>query len=429
MKIAVDIDDTLNVVDRAGRAGAYIARKNLPFRLQDEFASAFLKVFDWTYDDVCTFIREGGISAFTEAEARPGAREVLAAWKKAGHEVIIVTARFKEWFGNPAYVSRDWLEKRRIPYDEIAADIQDKGLYCAEHDIPVLVDDSPKNCTSAERRGVSAVLALGKHNAQFKNSFRSGANWKEIDAAVREIVQIRTLEELADYACPARRQETYDGWELRFDEWTACRGMHIRPAHPSRIPLQEKITVCEERYAAENAVCRFRTTSLDRELNAQLYARGYIEEKSTVCMALNKIPLSFFTAAPPPPYELRTVRDLAEWEEAFRAVTGERGVLRSYSSIQNKCVYAAVYCEKKPVAVGMACVDSGAAGLYDIRVQIEHRRKGVGTALCKALLGASMGAGASRAYLQAERDNVRAIMLYRALGFERVYDYQYLKRS
>ena len=52
MKIAVDIDDTLNTVDRVRYAGEYIRRKNLPFRLKDENAHAFAEVYDWAAEDV-----------------------------------------------------------------------------------------------------------------------------------------------------------------------------------------------------------------------------------------------------------------------------------------------------------------------------------------------------------------------------------------
>ena len=52
MKIAVDIDDTLNILDRAGRAGEYIKRKNLPFKLLDPNSCAFVETFDWQEEDV-----------------------------------------------------------------------------------------------------------------------------------------------------------------------------------------------------------------------------------------------------------------------------------------------------------------------------------------------------------------------------------------
>ncbi len=193
MRIAVDIDDTLNRVDRVGRAGAYIERKGLPFKLKDEFSNRFVDVYDWTLDDVLEFVREGGITAFTDAEARRYARETLEGWRAAGHEVVILTSRQEDWFVNPEKVSRDWLEKRRIPYDELVADIPfgEKGKYCKEHGIPILVDDDLTACLEAQKLGVRAVLAVGRHNIERAREIRyGGANWKQIDAVVRHILAL-----------------------------------------------------------------------------------------------------------------------------------------------------------------------------------------------------------------------------------------------
>ena len=195
MKIAVDIDDTLNIVRRLERAGAYIERKGLPFQVKNPVSNKLVEVFDWTIDDVLHFVREeGGDVLYTDALARKGAREVLASWQKLGHEIVILTSRSKKWFVSPERFSRDWLEKRHLPYDELVAEIpiNQKGEYCAGHGISVLVDDEPEACLSAQNNGVTAVLAVGRHNINRAGEFEyPAANWKQIDAAVRHIIATR----------------------------------------------------------------------------------------------------------------------------------------------------------------------------------------------------------------------------------------------
>ena len=189
MRIAVDIDDTLNAVDRVRYAGEYIRRKNLPFRLVDENAHMLEKVYDWSHDDVLEFVHDGGITAFTDAPARKGAREVLERWRAAGIEVIVLTSRVAEWFGNPEKLSRDWLEKRHIPYDGLVASCADKGAYCAQNNIDILIDDSVEQCLSAQEKGVYAVLAVSRATLERAREVHyGGANWKQIDAAVAHIV-------------------------------------------------------------------------------------------------------------------------------------------------------------------------------------------------------------------------------------------------
>ena len=188
MRIAVDIDDTLNAVDRVRYAGEYIRRKNLPFRLVDENAHMLEKVYDWSHDDVLEFVHDGGITAFTDAPARKGAREVLERWRAAGIEVIVLTSRVAEWFGNPEKLSRDWLEKRHIPYDGLVASCADKGAYCAQDNIDILIDDSVEQCLSAQEKGVYAVLAVSRATLERAREVHyGGANWKQIDAAVAHI--------------------------------------------------------------------------------------------------------------------------------------------------------------------------------------------------------------------------------------------------
>ena len=144
---------------------------------------ALVSVFDWQIDDVLKFIREGGITIFTDAEAKKGARAVLTALREAGHEIVVLTARQREWFVNPEKVSRDWLEKRKIPYDEIVADVpfEEKGRYCREQGIPILIDDSVMTCLAAQEAGVSAILMVDRHNAARAGEINYRAStWKQI---------------------------------------------------------------------------------------------------------------------------------------------------------------------------------------------------------------------------------------------------------
>lgn len=192
MKIAVDLDDTLSVVDRVTRPSGYIARMGLPFKLVDRYSHSLEKTFDWTLPDVLEFVHAGGVTVFTEAEARKGVRETLSALRAAGHSVTVLTARTKEWFEGPEQVSRDWLEKRKIPYDEVVAECRDidKGAYCIEHGIKVLVDDSLETCLRAQELGVQAVLAVGRHNAARAHEVKyGGADWRQIGAILFSLTE------------------------------------------------------------------------------------------------------------------------------------------------------------------------------------------------------------------------------------------------
>ena len=190
MKIAVDIDDTLNTIERAQYAGAYIRENNLPFHITDPNANAFVRVADWEEDDVIKFIHAGGYKAFRDALPREGAREVLARWKDEGHTVLILTARLKSWFSDPFALSRDWLKKYGFPFSELVADVEEKGKYCKEHNVDVLIDDNLTHLRSAREHGVAPVLAVRAATMGAKEEFPfRGETWEEIEAAVSKIAQ------------------------------------------------------------------------------------------------------------------------------------------------------------------------------------------------------------------------------------------------
>lgn len=424
MKIAVDLDDTLSVVDRVERGSAYIARKGLPYRVINPDAHVFLDVFDWDEKALETFIAEGGVSAFTEAETRKGARETLTTWRALGYEVTVLTARGKGWFTNPVNVSRDWLEKRRLPYDFLVAECKEKGKYCAEHGISVLVDDSFEQCLDAQNHGVNAVILMGKHNVSRAGEIAfGGSNWFQIADTVEKIAKIRELEELAAQACPARTRTHSDGWVLNKDEWNACRGNHIRIAEPSLVPVGEKILECEKRYREENKPCRFRLTDCNRPFEALLKGWEYRLEKTVDCMTLERIPMLF------PSVRTRVVESVAEWLSAFRALSGEKGLPRSHALIEGRPVYITLNEGGNVIASGMGVVQGEYVGIYDIFVDEKFRRKGFGRAVCERILFEGKKLGAGKAYLHAESGNFAAISLYKKLGFEKAYEYRYRVRE
>ncbi len=188
MKIAVDLDDTLSVVDRVTQAQEYIRRMGLPFKLTNKDAHAIVDVFDWELADVLQFVHMGGETVFTEAAPRKGAREALLAFREAGHSVTVLTARTTEWFSDPEKVSRNWLQKHNMPYDELVTGISQKGAWCLQRGYGALIDDSVETCLSAQAQGVNAILfADSSSRARAAEVRYHGETWEEIKEAVEKI--------------------------------------------------------------------------------------------------------------------------------------------------------------------------------------------------------------------------------------------------
>ena len=191
MNIAIDIDDTLTKVDRVTPAQQYITQNNLSFQLLNPDAHAIREIFDWSQEEVMRFIWSGGYKTFSEAPAREGVQETIAGWRAAGHRITILTARSEDWFAQPVELSREQLDKNKIPYDEIVAGVYEKGAYCKEHGIEILIEDNFEICKVAEELGVKAIMFLDKHNLEHKDEIQyTVSDWEQAALVVEQILNL-----------------------------------------------------------------------------------------------------------------------------------------------------------------------------------------------------------------------------------------------
>jgi ribosomal protein S18 acetylase RimI-like enzyme len=80
------------------------------------------------------------------------------------------------------------------------------------------------------------------------------------------------------------------------------------------------------------------------------------------------------------------------------------------------------------VATGLAILEDGAVGLFDIVTHAGHRRQGLARDIVAGLLARACERGARHAYLQVDRDNTPARRLYAQFGFTERYLYAYRGR-
>lgn len=72
------------------------------------------------------------------------------------------------------------------------------------------------------------------------------------------------------------------------------------------------------------------------------------------------------------------------------------------------------------IAVGLGAAEREYVGMYDICVDPEKRRKGLGTKILKNLMYEAFQKGRTYSYLQ-----VTGAKLYKKLGYEKLYSYWY----
>ena len=82
--------------------------------------------------------------------------------------------------------------------------------------------------------------------------------------------------------------------------------------------------------------------------------------------------------------------------------------------------------EEPLVAKGRVACDGDWAGITDVWVAPEHRRRGLGVVVLDAMISWAAERGATSAYLQVRADNTPALALYATMGFRTNHTYRYL---
>jgi len=151
LRIGVDIDGVLNNISdwHFTYGSKYASEKNINRGFNP--CEYFVKdVFSFTKEERCEFWNEHMIKLVKTIEIRPFAVEVLEKLKAMGHTIVILSARNNdflvgEYQGKMFELSVEWLDKNKVPYDEIITDSTSKWQKCIDKKLDVMIEDKAKN--------------------------------------------------------------------------------------------------------------------------------------------------------------------------------------------------------------------------------------------------------------------------------------------
>jgi ribosomal protein S18 acetylase RimI-like enzyme len=239
---------------------------------------------------------------------------------------------------------------------------------------------------------------------------------------------IRYYEELAANAWPSLQSIVYDGWILRFAKGYTKRANSVLPFYPSQRPLGEKIEQCERYYHRHGLPTIFKLTDMTEPagLDAELERRDYalIDRVSVQGRTLDSLPK-------PVHGEIRLSPVLTdEWLDHFLNLNpGHREhretIVEMFGRHVLPCCFATLQQGDRTVACGLAIMQDGKVGLYDIVTDVQLRGQGFAGSLILHLLHWAKAKGAEKAYLQVVVENAPALRLYEKLGFQELYQQWY----
>ena len=236
---------------------------------------------------------------------------------------------------------------------------------------------------------------------------------------------IRALEERAFNAWPAHQTVFHNGWVLRFSGGFTKRANSVNALEPGA-PFAGVREAATALYARHGLPTVFRLSPLaPPEADRELADAGYAHFDPS--LVLHK-PLA--SVERPDATAIVMPTPTTVWLDGFAAANGVAPHHRALhhamvQSIAQPTAFAVLHDQGYAVGFGLAVLERGAVGLYDIAVAPAHRGCGRGRALVNALLHWGAGAGATSAYLQVRAQNAAALRLYEGLGFRPAYGYHY----
>ncbi|MFN4120208.1 GNAT family N-acetyltransferase [Acidovorax sp.] len=238
---------------------------------------------------------------------------------------------------------------------------------------------------------------------------------------------IRALEERSFNAWPARQNVLHRGWVFRISGGYTKRANSVNAVVPGA-PFDGVREAAAALYARHGLPTVFRISPLaPAEADQELAEAGYRHFDPS--LVLHR-PLAAGALPPPSSGVIVTATPPDAWLSGFAAANGvaphHRALHRSMlDAIAHPTAYALLHADGLAVGFGLAVLERGAVGLYDLAVAPEHRGSGRGQALVQALLHWAAQAGATSAYLQVRQQNAAALRLYDNLGFKPAYGYHY----
>ena len=264
---------------------------------------------------------------------------------------------------------------------------------------------------------------------------------------------IKYIEELSLNAWPSHMIELYDGWLIRFSHNYTYRTNSVEQVGVSTIPVEEKITYCEEIYRTFHTPTNFKINPLlDPDFDQLLAEKGYEIRHTTEVMTAdmsqlnlypllseeyefeNRLGLPSFAHYPEDLTVLLSPVITDEWIQGVFHLNGtceptlRRIVPSMFKAIPKETIVASIEIEGRMVASGLGIRDRDYVGLYAIYVAPSCRRRHYARAICSTILREARRRGAKKAYLQVVKGNSSAKNLYTSLGFEDFYTYWFRSR-
>lgn len=195
MNIGIDIDDTLtDIRDKLNLAAEKYANelgkenKNEEDKYVEDNnnGNVYQIKYGFTYEELKYFLSVIHEGITKKEEPRKNCVEIIRRLHNEGHKIYIITARDSEFHEDPYKLSKDWLDKNNIYYDELIVNARNKLEVCQRENIDLFIDDQLANCTKLSEAGIK-VIRITEYNDIQHGDIINKNNWNEIYNYIKEM--------------------------------------------------------------------------------------------------------------------------------------------------------------------------------------------------------------------------------------------------
>lgn len=147
MKIGIDIDDT--ITNSSIIFIKYAIEYNKKYKIEHKIDTTQLdhnKAFGWNKIDQKRFLKEYLSKIFDEVTPNKNSVWAINNLKKQGNKIYFITARNEKEAKDTYTITKKWLVKNRINYDELIINCFNKSDICKEKNVDIFIDDNFDNC-------------------------------------------------------------------------------------------------------------------------------------------------------------------------------------------------------------------------------------------------------------------------------------------
>ena len=136
----------------------------------------------WNEEESAKFWKKYYDEMIENVNIKRFAAETINQLKEKGNKIFLITARWNEEGQVTEQITRKWLEKQNVKYDELIIKADNKLEIAKQKNIDIFIDDSFENCKSiANNSNIKVFIMNSMVNRKFEDKkVKRVFSWPEI---------------------------------------------------------------------------------------------------------------------------------------------------------------------------------------------------------------------------------------------------------